>query len=302
MNGIFVVGSVNVDLVLQVPHLPTIGETVLGGKFLQTDGGKGANQAIAAARLGRPATLIAAIGFDTFGQDALAELRREGVDVSAISTVSEATGIAVILVDSEGRNLIGVASGANGSLTADDVRKGLQGRLQPGDVVVGNLEVGDAAVLAAGRAARECGAWFVLNPAPARPIQLDLLAVCDVLTPNEVEIHGLGFAEPEDALAAGVGALIVTLGSNGADLYRRGHEKVHQSAFPMNVVDTTGAGDAFNAGLAVALAERQPLEVATRWAAAAGSLATQALGAHAGFPTASELFGLLSGSLASTGR
>ena len=300
MNSIFVVGSVNADLVLQLPHLPTVGETVLGGKFLRTDGGKGANQAIAAARLGSPTMLIAAIGFDAFGQDALIQLRRENVDVSAISTTSEQTGIAVVLVDSEGRNLIGVASGANGSLSGADVRRGLVGRLTQGDVVVGNLEVGDPAVLAAGLAARECGAWFVLNPAPARLIPPELLAVCDVLTPNQVEIHSLGFAEPNDALAAGVGALIVTLGPNGADLYRRGQEKVHQDAFPMNVVDTTGAGDAFTAGLAVALAARQTLEEAIRWAAAAGSLATRALGARAGFPTSTELFGLLSERLTPT--
>lgn len=297
MNGIFVVGSVNVDLVMQLPHLPTIGETVLGGTFLRSGGGKGANQAIAAARLGRPTTLITAVGSDAFAQEALDLLRHENIDISAITITPGPTGIAVIIVDQKGSNLIGVASGANAALSSADVRRTLQGRLSRGDVVVGNLEVGDAAVLAAGKVARACGAWFVLNPAPARPIEKELLAVCDVLTPNELEVSGLGFSDAAAAFSAGVGALVVTLGPDGADLYRRGCAAVRQGAFPVDVVDTTGAGDAFTAGLAVGLAANEPLEECIRWATAAGSLATRALGARAGYPTADELSRLLANSV-----
>ncbi len=290
MSGrVFVVGSINIDMVMQLPHLPAVGETALGGQFVQVQGGKGANQAVAAARLGRPTTLIAAVGSDAFGRDALADLRAEGVDISAIASTTGSTGIALVFVDADGTNLIGVAPGANASLRAAAVERDLGERLTAGDVVVANLEVGDDAVRAAAITARACGARFVLNPAPARPLATDVAVRCDVLTPNDVEVLDLGFASPAEALAAGVGAFLVTRGADGADLYRRGQPVLHQEAFTVQVVDTTGAGDAFTAGVAAALSVGEPIENALRWAAAAGSLATRALGARAGYATASEL-------------
>jgi ribokinase len=219
MTRVFVVGSVNVDLVMQLPHMPAIGETVLGGTFLQAGGGKGANQAAAASRLGCETMIVAAVGSDSFAVDALEDLRRHAVDVSAVVRLDGSTGVAMVVVDSDGQNIIGVASGVNSALCASDVRAALGGRLSRGDVVIGNLEVGDGALLAAAQEARLAGAWFVLNPAPARPIGGELLALCDVLTPNELEVRAIGLVDPSAALDLGVGAVVVTQGADGADLY-----------------------------------------------------------------------------------
>ena len=290
MSGrVFVVGSVNVDLVMQLPRLPRLGETAEGGRFVQVEGGKGANQAVAAARMGRPTTLIAAVGRDQFGTDALADLRNEGVDVSAVQLEDAPTGIAMIFVGSDGDNLIGVAGGANRLLRPEIVAKTLRSRLHHGDIVVANLEVDDAVVTTAAAVAGELGARFVLNPAPARRLGPELLASCDVITPNAVEVLDLGFASIEDLLGTGVGAVVVTRGAQGADLHRRSAGMVRQDAFPADAIDTTGAGDAFTSGLAAALAVGEPIESAVRWAAAAGSLATRELGARTAYPTADEL-------------
>jgi ribokinase len=240
--------------------------------------------------MGRQTFLIAAVGGDQFGQDALIALRDEGVDISGVQIVEGSTGIATVFVGGDGENLIGVASGANERLRSDVVRATLHARIQPGDVVVADLEVDDLAVGAAAAVARELGAWFVLNPAPARPLSTELLACCDVITPNALEILGLGFTRTEQLLAAGVGAVVVTRGARGADLHSRSLGVIHQDAFPVDAIDTTGAGDAFTSGLAVALAFGEPLQSALRWAAAAGSLATRQLGSRTAYPTAEELF------------
>ena len=294
MSGaVFIVGSINADMVMQLPRLPRAGETALGGTFLQTQGGKGANQAVGSARLGRATALVAAVGSDQLGRMAVRDLQNAGVDVSAVATTNTSTGIALVLVDPDGTNLIGVAPGANACLRGAAVQQELERRLTPGDVVVASLEVRDDAVLAAAKAAGTCGARFVLNPAPARLLDRDLLARCDVLTPNEIEVADLGYPAPADLLGAGVDALIVTRGAQGADLYRLGKDVLHQEAFAVDVVDTTGAGDAFTSALAAALAVDEPIESALRSAVAAGSLATRALGARAGYATADEVAGAL---------
>lgn len=289
MSAVIVVGSINADLILHVPRLPAPGETVIGGTFRRIQGGKGANQAVAAARLGARTTLVGMAGKDAFGQEAVAELQAADVDCSYVGTGLGPTGVAVIVVDDAGENLIAVASGANEELTAESVTGALRRSITAGDVVIANLEVPDPAVLAAARQAHAMGAAFILNPAPARPLDRELLAACDVVTPNEHEVSAMGFGAVDDLLGSGAAAVVVTLGAHGADLHRRGAPPVHQDAFSVDVVDTVGAGDAFSATLAWALAGNRPIEDALRLAAAAGALSTRAAGARTALPNAEEV-------------
>lgn len=284
---VVVVGSVNVDLVMQVARLPSPGETVLGGRFERHGGGKGANQAVAAARLGARVLLVGAVGDDADGHAARAELEASGVDVSLLHTGRVATGLASILIDSNGENLIAVASGANATVDRALVRDAFERIDAQRVVVLACLEVKLPAVEEAAELAFAAGWPFVLNPAPARRLSPSLLARCAVLTPNESELTRLG--GPEAMLSGGADAVVVTRGSAGADLWRAGVPPAHQVPFPARVVDTTGAGDAFSGALAWALASGWPLERAIAAAAAAGALATEALGARSGMPDLTRL-------------
>jgi ribokinase len=288
---IIVVGSVNSDVTVKVPELPRPGETVVGGTLEISDGGKGANAAVAAARLGVRTHLVALVGADERGRAARAALVEAGVDDAYVGTVEDATGLAAVLVDARGENLIAVASGANARLTARHVETALAGlaRASAPTVVLAGLEVPDEAVLAAARGAAARGWPFVLNPAPARPLAAELTVLCSVLTPNEHELKRLAPTGPEALLAAGAGAVVVTLGAAGAEVHRAGSRAVRITPFPSAPVDTTGAGDAFNAALAAALADGEPLERAALAAGAAGALATRAAGARGGLPTAAEV-------------
>jgi ribokinase len=286
---VVVVGSVNADLVVRLSRLPSPGETVLDGTFHRGGGGKGANQASAAARLGARAVLVGRVGADDLGRAARVDLESAGVDVSFVAGGAEPTGVALILVDASGENLIGVASGANMEVTAGQVVDAV-GSVKAGHaVVLAGLEVPDEAVLAAAKTARERGFPFVFNPAPAKPVRPELVALCDVLTPNRTEVGGLGFASPEDLLTAGAGAVVVTLGADGVEVHRQGRAVVVVPAFPVEVVDTTGAGDAFSGALAWALASGEPLDSAIELACAAAALSTRALGARSAQPTADEV-------------
>jgi ribokinase len=288
-----VVGSINVDLTTRVARLPAPGETVIGGEYSTAHGGKGANQAVAAARLGARVMLVGLLGDDDFGRAAASSLEADGVTLNEVRTAAGHTGVAQILVDDSGENLIAVASGANDELTGAMVEESL-GRLDGENIVVLSvLEVPDDAVATAAGVARNRGWRFVLNPAPARPIAQSLIELCDVLTPNEHELTGLGSSSPDALLSAGAGAVVVTRGSDGADVYRAGAPVHHQRAFDVRVVDTTGAGDAFSAGLAYALAGGLEVESAVELAAACGALATTALGARTAMPTREELESLL---------
>ena len=293
-----VVGSVNADLVVRVPRLPAPGETVIGGTFTRGQGGKGANQAAAAARLGARTWLVGLVGDDDLGAAARADLAAFGVDLTHLGTGSLPTGVAEIVVDEAGENLIAVASGANAEVTGEAVAAAVEavaaavGAVAERAVVLANLEVPDTAVRAAAEAAKERGFAFVLNPAPARPLAAEVLARCDVITPNEVEVVGLGAGRPDELLAAGCAAVVVTRGALGAEIHRPGSSPVSVPAFPVEVVDTTGAGDAFSAGLAWALASGRDLEAAVRLASAAGALATRGLGARSALPTAAEVLRL----------
>jgi len=294
---VIVVGSLNADLVVAVERLPAPGETVAGGRYARHGGGKGANQAVAAARLGASVALVGAVGADELGEQALAELAREGVDVAGVARLDGmATGVAAIVVDAAGENQIAVASGANAALTGGAVERAL-GAAGPradgarGVVLLGH-EVPEEAVLAGARAASAAGWQIVLNPAPARTLPAELLALAPLLTPNASEACALaGERDPEAAaraLAARTGApVLVTLGARGALLVDG--EPVAIPAPAIEPVDTTGAGDALNGALAAELAAGSPLGAAARFAVVAASLSTLRPGARAGMPRREEV-------------
>ena len=291
--SVVVVGSVNVDLIVQVPRLPARGETVIGGRFREAPGGKGANAAAAAARLGVVTSFVGLVGRDDLGTRARDDLERAGVDVTHLGESDASTGVAAILVDEGGQNVIAVASGANADVAPAHVGTAFDSMVAEHSVVLANLEIPDGAVAAAGARASERRWPVVLNPAPARPLSREVIAACQVIVANEAEAAAL---DGVDALLAnGSGAVVVTRGAQGADLHRLEDPIHHQPVFPVDVVDTTGAGDAFCAALAVALAEGRDLDDAVRWGAAAGALACRDVGARTALPTRAEVEELLTG-------
>ena len=315
MSGrVLVVGSVNVDLVVQVERLPLPGETVLGGTFSRFHGGKGGNQAVATARLGVPTMLVAALGDDAFGSEAHAALAREGIGTDVLVTLEHtATGVALILVDAKAENLIAVAPGANAGLTPAHVRAAFE-RVAPheGDVVMLTHEIPTDSVREALRLGREGGAWTILNPAPADGLDRTVLGLADVLTPNRGELARLAAAgarrsgraasghddpiraarallEPSSEGPGARTAILVSLGAVGAVLVTRDAPPVDIAAPVVHAVDATGAGDALNGALAAALAVGLPLEAAARRAVVAASLSVTRAGAREGMPSSAEL-------------
>jgi ribokinase len=270
-----VVGSINLDLVATCERLPRPGETVTGAEFTRVPGGKGANQAVAAARLGAEVTMVGCVGADDFAREARRALETSGVDVSRIRVVEGPTGVALILVDADGENQIVVAPGANARLTPDDADVGET------DGVLCQLEVPVAAVAAAARA----DAFFCLNVAPARPVPAELLARADLVVANRYELDALGGPPP--------GLTALTLGAEGAVLLEDGAEIARAEPPHVTAVDGTAAGDAFTACLAVSLLENRPREEALRRACAAGALAASRFGAQTSLPTASEVDAIL---------
>jgi ribokinase len=302
---VIVVGSVNVDMVMRLPQLPGPGQTVVGGALTCYHGGKGANQAVAAARSGAATFLVGAVGAAD-GQPSVDALVADGVDVTAIERASEPTGHAIVLVDEDrGENQIAVAAGANAQVSAGHVTAALSDlRLRPPDVVVLSFELPAAALQAAADAARSAGIDRVVNPAPVLPRSLDLLASA-IATPNAGELaaiariaglpsqHG---AEPDataTALARRTGApVIVTLGPDGA-LLARADGTEYFPGYSVAVRDTTGAGDTFTGVLAASLAAGQPLARCVGRAVAASALAVTRDGARAGMPDAAAIDELL---------
>jgi ribokinase len=267
---VVVVGSVNADYVVTADRLPSRGETVTGGRLGRHQGGKGANQAVAAARAGAAVRLVGAVGDDEDGRAALEALRREGVDVEGVATVDEPTGAALIVVDRDGDNQIAVASGANHAFGLERLEHALRGR--PG-VLLTCFEVPDAAVEGALQAAGERGWRLVVNPAPARPLPEGVRRSGAVLTPNAGEWDELG------RTGAG-GPVAVTLGADGVDLHEEGAGPTRIAAPRVDVVDTTGAGDVFNGALAAALAQGEPLADAVRRGVEAAAQAVTRPGAR----------------------
>lgn len=282
-TAVIVVGSVNVDTVITVPQLPAAGETVLAEGAMTSPGGKGANQAVVAAALGARTIFVGSVGDDPDGRRARADLESAGVDVRWLTTTSQATGRAIVLVGPDGENSIAVLPGANGGVGPEQVATAL-GSISTAAVVVASLEVPLAAVEEAARIAGERGWTFLLNPAPACPLPDRLVTRCDLITPNSTELEALG--GPEKILASGARAVVVTRGSEGAEVFGPGMEPVPVPASPAAVVDTTGAGDAFTAGLAVAVARGDGLHQAVQWAVKVAAIATEGPGARGSIPTA----------------
>jgi ribokinase len=265
---ITVVGSINLDLVARCERLPRVGETITGATFARVPGGKGANQAVACARLGAEVTLIGAVGGDSFAGEALGELRESKVALD-VETSAEPTGVALIYVDASGETQIVVAPGANWTL--DDVE------LPEHDAVLCQLEIPDEAVFSAWEA---CTGFFCLNAAPARPVAVDP----DLTVVNRYE---------QETLRRRDGLVAVTLGAEGAQLLDEGEEIARATPPPVEVVDGTGAGDAFTACLLVSLLEeRDPAEALER-ACAAGALAASRFGAQPSLPTTAEIDAIL---------
>ncbi|MFI7146955.1 ribokinase [Nonomuraea sp. NPDC050022] len=282
-----VVGSLNMDLTVPVTRLPGRGETVAGAAAVRAAGGKGANQAVAAARLGARVRLVGQVGDDALGRELLAAVAREGVDVSGVRQAPAATGLAMIVVEDGGENMITVARGANGLLRLTDLD------LTGADALLLQLEIPVAACLAAARQARAHGVPVILNAAPYTQGLEELLTQVDLLIVNEGEAAALcGDTDPAALLALGPRAAVVTLGEHGA----RGQDAsgaCQVPSFPVPAVDAVGAGDTFCAQLALAHAAGLPLDQAVRRACAAGALATTGHGAQAPMPTGDQVERLL---------
>jgi ribokinase len=299
---ILVLGSSNTDMIIRLDRIPKPGETVLGGAFATAAGGKGANQAVAAARAGGAVTFMARIGRDMFGDQALAGLARAGINVAHVSRDRSApSGVALIFVARSGQNSIAVAGGANARLSpAALARAGAA--LQEAQMLVLQLESPLKTVLAAARLAKRAGVPVILNPAPAQPLPDELLHCVNILTPNETEAELLTGTQVNSAAAAsraaakllqrGVETVIITLGARGALVATLAGQQI-VPGFKVKPVDTTAAGDVFNGALAVALAEGQPLPEAVRFANAAGALSVTKLGAQPSAPRRSEIEQLL---------
>ena len=272
--SVAVVGSVNLDLVAPVPRLPRPGETLTAAELEHVPGGKGANQAVAAARLGADVRLVGAVGDDDFGRRALAELEAARVDLSGLQIAAAATGIALILVDDAGENQIVVVPGANHALDPARIAVGSP------DALVCQLEVEDEAIEAAMRQAPD--AFFCLNAAPSRPVSAPILKRADLIVANSLELEALG-SSPMGALFA------LTLGAEGALLLEGGEEVARATPPAVEAVDGTAAGDAFTACLVVSLLEGGEREEALRRACAAGAIAASRPGAQPSLPTAAEV-------------
>jgi ribokinase len=287
MSRVVVVGSINVDLVVAAGHLPHPGETVLGGRFARHFGGKGANQAVAAARAGASVIMVGAVGRDPDGDGSLAALTVEGIDVSRVRRVDAPTGVAIIAVDASGENQIVVAPGANAEVSTDDAA--LNGLPAGPGVMLTCLELPMPTVVAAVAAATRIGLQPMINPAPAQRLPAELLAVGPILTPNQQELLAASGAADMDAglaslASTGAGVVVVTLGSGGA-LLVEGSRRAAFPAVPVDAVDATGAGDTFSGVLAAWLAEGRTLDEAVAAANAAAGLSVTRPGARGGMPT-----------------
>ncbi|MDA2938432.1 ribokinase [Acidobacteria bacterium AH-259-A15] len=301
-SRIVVVGSSNTDMIIQVEHIPKPGETIIGGVFSIAAGGKGANQAVGAARAGGNVTLVARVGDDMFGKQAINGFVKDNIDVGHVKKDSDApSGVALIFVDEEGENSIAVASGANANVSPADVQAA-RDSIASADILLMQLETPLETIQAAASIASESGVRVILNPAPAQPLSDGILRQVSVLTPNESEaelLTGITVENETDAETAanalfdkGVKTVLITLGSKGAFVFDSDCRDL-VPGFEVEAVDSTAAGDVFNGALAVALAEGKPLKDAVAFANAAGALSVTRLGAQPSAPSRSEIDELL---------
>jgi ribokinase len=291
MTHIAVLGSTNMDLVAYVAKAPQRGETVTGREFRTIPGGKGANQAVAAAHAGADVSMIGAVGADAFGSQLRTTLEHSGVDTDHLRTTEGPSGTAHIVVDDEGGNEIVVIPGANG--TVDHLAPGDEALITSADALLLQLEIPLAAVLAGAEAARRHGVRTILTPSPVQSLPPELLTSIDLLVPNEHEAAALtGLTDPRDAATAlldQVPEVVVTLGAAGSLYASRGAEPLTVPAPRVTAVDSTGAGDTFVGTLAVALAEGRPMRAALAWASTAASMSVQRPGASSSMPYRSEI-------------
>ncbi len=295
MKQILVVGSLNADLVVRAPRFPQPGETISGEDLQVIPGGKGANQAVAAARLGANVSMLGRVGKDNFGDFLLDNLKQNNVDSASIQRDNAATGTATIIVDANGQNSIVLSPGANGKVTLADVD---HASFPSGGLLLLQLEIPTPTVLRAAQRARENGTRVILNPAPAQQLPDELIALADFLIPNEPELSLLAHQPVTDLASAEKAAnlllersakiVIVTLGSKGALIIDKETRK-HVDSFPVKVVDTTAAGDAFIGGIATSLLEDKSLEESVRFGCACGALAVTKFGAQPSLPTRQEV-------------
>jgi len=298
MRSIVVIGSSNTDMVVKTDHLPVPGETIIGGEFFMYPGGKGANQAVSAARLGGQVTLIAKIGDDIFGRQAIELIKSEGIDTSClIADPVAASGVALITVDKNGENCITVASGSNARLLPADLKQFLP-VIQNASIVLMQLEIPPATVNYVSDLCQRKNIRLILNPAPASHLPNDLYAGLDYITPNEREAEMLTGIKVEDMPSAlraakalkhkGVKTVIITLGKQGALVVTDAFEK-HIPSMVVHTLDTTGAGDVFNGALAFALANDMELTAAVAIACRAAAISVTRLGAQSSAPYFREL-------------
>ena len=296
-NKILILGSSNTDMTIKSEVLPVPGQTVTNGSFYMGPGGKGANQAVAAARLGGNAKLVCKVGKDIFGDNAVKHYREEGLDVSGVLRSDLPSGIALINVDAKGENCIAVAPGANADITEAEI-DGIADEIRASAILLLQLEIPLPAVMRAAKIAHEAGVKVVLNPAPFRPLPDEIFRYVDLFIPNETELAaftGMPVESQETALAAahamvekGVKEIIVTLGSKGS-LITDGVSVRPVQAFKVNAVDTTAAGDTYCGALCVALSEGKSLEEATLFASKASALSVTKAGAQASMPYRNEI-------------
>ena len=286
------------DLVVKSPRIPAVGETILGGDFIMIPGGKGANQAVAAAKLGAEVYFIAKLGHDVFAEQSLANFKKEGVNTKYVVQTKQApSGVALIMVDENGNNVIVVAPGANQKLSPDDIKKA-ESDIASSGALIAQLEVPLETVEFAGRLANDSGVPFILDPAPAQNLGPEFLKMADVLTPNETEAQILTGKEvtdedsartaAEDLLERGARAVILTMGAKGFLLATRDRTE-YVSAVKVDAVDATAAGDAFNGALAVGLAQGKTISDAALFANHAAALSVTKMGAQSSMPTAEEV-------------
>ncbi len=299
---IVVVGSSNTDMIVKVPRIPKPGETILGGKFSTAAGGKGANQAVAAARAGGDVTFIARVGDDMFGRQARKGFETDKINIKYVKTDNdEPSGVALIFVDENGENSIAVASGANARLSPQDVEKA-KDVIESADILLMQLETPLETVKRAADIAKQASVKVILNPAPACPLDGSILSTLSVITPNESEaelLTGIPVTNVSSAekaalvlLDIGLEVVIVTMGSKGALLKTQDLTKVIPG-FKVDSVDATAAGDVFNGSLSVAIAEGKTLEKAVQFANAAAALSVTKLGAQPSAPARNEIERLL---------
>jgi ribokinase len=302
MPEIVVIGSLNMDLAVNVAKMPAVGETLHGSDFHMIAGGKGANQAIAAARLGCSVAMVGCVGTDVFGQAILEGLTADGVDIACVHGKPEAqTGVALVTVEGSGGNSIIVVGGAN-LLCASDNVEAARNLIEQAKIIMLQLEIPLETVMYAANLAKEMGKTVILDPAPAQPLPASLLKSVDFLTPNETEAEKLSGRKITDVKSArlaaaellgkGARAVVIKLGSQGL-LWAEGNTMEHIEGYRVEAVDSTAAGDAFNAGLAVGLAEGRHFAEALKMANAAGALTATRLGARTSLPPRTEVDCLL---------